>query len=95
MGRPTYKKDEEYLLEVKISSKWLKKFRLEAGLSRKELAAALKVHVDTVSGWEQGAALPMNHRKYQICDVLHCDYFDIWKPLGCNTPSPTKGNNTP
>lgn len=85
MGRPAYKKNPEYLREAKIASRWLKKFRLEAEMSRKELADALHVHVDTVSGWEQGVALPMNQRRYEICEVLHCDYFDIWKPLQCDT----------
>ena len=51
---------------------FLKKSRMAAGLTQKDMAEKLRVSESTISRWERGGDLPMEkvHRWFEACEIL-------------------------
>jgi len=48
----------------------LKAARIAAGLTRKQLAARLRVHAATIAKWERGEARPTSRARESLCATL-------------------------
>jgi len=48
----------------------LKAARVAAGLTRRQLAAMIRVHPGTVAEWERGEANPLKMMRDRLCAVL-------------------------
>lgn len=48
-------------------------FRKKAEMTQETLAEKMEVSRQTVSKWEQGAALPETEKKIKMCDLFNCD----------------------
>lgn len=65
-------------MEAEISGKWLRKFRVEAGLSQTALANACGITAQTIGQYERGINLPMSSTQKRLAAALGCERDDIW-----------------
>ena len=56
----------------------LKRMRLAAGLSLRELGSRLGVSAQAVHKWETGVAWPSAYLLPQIAEALHCSIADLY-----------------
>ncbi|MBQ7373229.1 MAG: helix-turn-helix transcriptional regulator [Clostridia bacterium] len=56
----------------------LKDWRIERGLSQKELSQALNIPVSTYANWEQGRRNPGVQDIYQILSILNISANDLF-----------------
>ena len=68
-----------YKKEVPIT-KGLKKKRLAAGLSQKELADKLGIVQSAISAWESGEKMPRAAQLPELAAALHCTIDELYQP---------------
>lgn len=68
-----------YKKEVPIT-KSLKKKRLAAGLSQKELADKLGIVQSAISAWESGEKMPRAAQLPELAAALHCTIDELYQP---------------
>ena len=68
-----------YKREVPIT-KGLKKKRLAAGLSQKELADKLGIVQSAISAWESGEKMPRAAQLPELAAALHCTIDELYQP---------------
>ena len=68
-----------YLREV-LTTKGLRKKRLAAGLSQKELADSLGTVQSAISAWESGEKMPRASQLPELAAALHCTIDELYQP---------------
>ena len=63
----------------KIVGKRIRDLRCLRGVSRRDLAAKLKVDVSSLAGWERGARLPRVEKRVDLARALGCDLSALFK----------------
>lgn len=70
--------------------------RVNAGLSRKEAAEQLGIHVSTLANWEKGKTSPDIARFKQLCSLYRCPGDLIFLPKKFTLSEyPSKNPDTP
>ena len=64
----------------------LRKYRLAAGLSQKELAGKLFVSQQAVARWENGLAKPRADLLPELAVLFHCTIDELFKEPDNKTP---------
>ena len=54
-----------------------KKYRLEAGLSQKEVAKALDIHQSNISDWENDVSRPEYEKLIQLAKLYDCSIVEL------------------
>ena len=62
-----------------LQTKGLKKKRLAAGLSQKELADKLGIVQSAVSAWESGEKMPRASQLPELAAALHCTIDELYQ----------------
>ncbi len=65
------------MLNPNFSSRALRRIRAERGLSRQQLADAVRCHKSAVQRWEQGLRTPNNQALMVAASVLGCTVEDL------------------
>ena len=68
-----------YAKEV-ANTKGLRKKRLAAGLSQKELADKLGIVQSAISAWESGEKMPRASQLPELAAALHCTIDELYQP---------------
>lgn len=68
-------------------SEILEKYRIENGISQKELAARLDATQAAVSSWERGIRIPTPAFKKKIRDLTGCDTSELMTKTAHQKPS--------
>lgn len=55
----------------------LRALRINANLSREDVASRLEVSVSTIANWEKGASFPTPPMIEKICELYHTSYDAI------------------
>lgn len=61
-------------------TKSLRKKRLAAGLSQKELADKLGIVQSAISAWESGEKMPRVAQLPELAAALHCTIDELYQP---------------
>ena len=56
----------------------IRNLRLKLGLTQVELAKAIKVSQETISGWESGKIMPMSDKLPELAKVLGCSIDELY-----------------
>ncbi|MET7477632.1 helix-turn-helix transcriptional regulator [Streptomyces sp. NPDC005648] len=64
---------------LKFSKDALRRIRSERGLSRDDLASAVRCHVSTVRRWEYGVRAPNTQAAMLTATVLGCSVDDLFE----------------
>lgn len=65
-------------MKVTITGSYVGAWRLDMGLTRKELANILGWELDKLVAYELGTSVPLVTEAWALAGVLKVDVFDLW-----------------